>query len=503
MGVLFGGFRNWGSFCLFWGRLKGGNLMGIKSAVEKKEKVNEKKFKVPHTYVILFAVIIIMAVLTYIIPAGEFTRVEDPTTGRMVVDPASFHAVEQNPTHFFDLFKSIPKGMKAAQSIVFFIFIVGGAFQIITATGAIEAGIGKIALSLKGKEKLMIPMFLLLFSVGGATFGMAEEAIVFIPIGIALSRALGYDAIVGLSMVTLGAACGFTSGFMNPFTVGVAQGISELPLFSGIVFRIVILVAMLLTTTIYIMRYGEKVKTDLRSSVVYELENEEKDTIIDLSNIPKMEPQHKYVLLSVLVGFGFIIWGVFTKGWYITEIGATFMAMGIIGGLLGRFSPSRIAEEFVIGAKAIVFGALVVGIARGILVVMQDGKIIDSIINGLASGIQNLPKSISVLGMYFVQIIINFFIPSGSGQAAATMPIMAPLADIVGINRQVAVTAYQFGDGFTNSIIPTSAVLMAGLSLAKVSYEKWVKFLWPLMLVWIGIGAVVLVVANAINYGPF
>ncbi len=463
----------------------------------------KKIFKVPHTYVILFIVIMIMSVLTYIVPAGEFDRVEDPNTGRNVVAADSFHEVESNPTSFFDLFQSVPKGMNAASSIVFFIFIVGGAFQIITATGAIEGGIAKTALAMKGKETLMIPVFLVIFSIAGGTFGLAEEAIVFVPIGIALARALGYDAITGTAMITLGAACGFTSGFMNPFTVGVAQGIAELPLFSGMTFRLVILVVMLVITTAYVMRYASKVKADPSQSIVYALEQEEKHMIIDLSDIPKLESQHYLVLLDVAVGFGFIIWGVFNAGWYITEIASTFLAMGIIGGFLGKLGPTKIAQEFVAGARGIVFGALVVGIARGILVVMQDGFIVDSIINGLAASIQTLPSSISVLGMYAVQVVINFFIPSGSGQAAATMPIMAPLSDLIGVNRQVAVTAYQLGDGFTNSIIPTSAALMGVLSVAKISYEKWVKFLWPLMVIWLIVGSVILIVANMINYGPF
>ncbi len=467
------------------------------------KEVSKSKFKIPHTYVILFSVILIMALLTYIIPAGVFERVEDPNTGRMVVDPASFHAVEQSPIHFFDLFQSIPNGMKEASSIIFFIFIVGGSFQIITGTGAIEAGISRIALGLKGKDKLMIPIFLALFSIFGATIGMAEEAIVFVPIGIALARALGYDALVGTAMISLGAACGFSSGFMNPFTVGVAQGIAELPLFSGIQMRFAVLAVMLVVTTAYLLRYGHKVKEDPSYSFVRELELEEKHKVIDLSDIPAFEKQHYLVLLTLLIGFGFIIYGVFEKGWYITEIASAFLAMGIIGGLLGKMGPSDISKEFVEGARGIVFGALVVGIARGILVIMQDGSIIDSIINGLANGIQSMPKSVAVLGMYIVQVIINFFIPSGSGQAAATMPIMVPLSDVLNINRQVAVMAYQFGDGFTNSIIPTSAALMGVLSVAKISYEKWVKFLWPLMLIWIGIGGIFLIIANITNYGPF
>ncbi len=470
---------------------------------EQTKPEKKKIFKIPHTYVILFMVILTMAILTYIIPAGEFLRVEDPNTGRTVVDPASFENVAQNPTSFFDLWKSVPNGMTAASSIIFFIFIVAGSFNIINATGAVEAGISRVALKLKGKDMVMIPIFVVIFSIFGGTIGMAEETIVFVPIGIALARALGYDAIVGTAMILLGAACGFTSGFMNPFTVGVAQGIGELPLFSGIQFRLVILVVMVIVTSIYILRYGAKVKADPEKSIVRELELEEKHKVIDLSSLPEFKTEHYLVLLTLVVGLGVIIFGVFTYGWYITEISAAFLAMGVIGGFLGKMGPSQVSKEFVNGARGIVFGALIVGIARAILVVMQDGLILDTIIYGLANAIQNLPQAISVLGMYVVQVVINFFIPSGSGQAAATMPIMIPLADVIGVNRQVAVTAYQFGDGFTNSIIPTSATLMAVISLAGIAYEKWVKFLWPLMTIWLAIGAVFLVVANAINYGPF
>ncbi|SKC84964.1 YfcC family protein [Maledivibacter halophilus] len=472
-------------------------------AASHKQNNNKKKFKVPHTYVILFSVILIMAILTYIIPAGEYDREYDEVSEKTVVIPTSFHNVQQNPIKFFDLFQSIPKGMQDASSIIFFIFIVGGAFQMITATGAIEAGIGKLAKALEGKEKLLIPSFIIIFSLGGATFGLSEETIVFVPIGIALARALGFDAITGTAMITLGAACGFTSGFMNPFTVGVAQKIAELPLFSGLRVRIAFLIIFLAITIVYVIRYAEKVKKDPSISFVRELEIEEKDKVIDLSNIPQLETQHHLVLATIVVGFGFIIWGVFKNGWYITEISSAFLAMGIIGGFLGKLSPSRLAQEFIVGAKSIVFGALVVGIARGILVVMQDGMILDSIVNGLATAIQSLPNSISAVGMYITQVIINFFIPSGSGQAAATMPIMKPLADIVGITRQTAVVAYQFGDGFTNSIIPTSASLMGVLSVAKIPYEKWFKFLWPLMLIWLATGAILIIIVNIIGFGPF
>ncbi|MCQ4923872.1 TIGR00366 family protein [Tissierella carlieri] len=467
------------------------------------ESAKKKKFKVPHTYVILFSVIIIMSILTYVIPAGEFDRVKDEATGRTLVSPDSFHNVEQNPIKPFALVQAVPRGMEDAAQIIFFIFIVGGAFQIITATGTIEAGIGRLAKRLNGKENLMIPIFMVIFGIGGATFGMAEETIVFVPIGIALARALGFDAITGTAMITLGAACGFNSGFMNPFSVGVAQGIAELPLFSGIIMRIIIFVVLLIITAIYIIRYAEKVKKDSSKSVVAELELEERGKIIDLNNVPTMRVHHNIILLTVIAGFAVIITGVFKFDWYILEIGSTFLAMGVISGLIGGLGPSKIAQEFVVGAKSIAFGALVVGVARGILIVMKDGLIIDSIVYGLAKAIQILPKSISVIGMYIVQVIINFFIPSGSGQAAATMPIMVPLSDLLGITRQTAVMAFQFGDGFTNSIIPTSAALMGYLSMGNIPYEKWFKFIWPLMLIWIGTGMAFLVIANAISYGPF
>lgn len=465
------------------------------------EEKKKKKFKVPHTYVILVAAILLVAVLTYIIPAGEYDRVD--VDGRSVVDVSSYHAVEANPTGFFDFFKAIPEGMNDACSIIFLIFILGGCFNIIMATGAIEKGIGRLAIASRGKEKLLIPVVLFTFSLAGGTFGMSEEGIAFVPVGVALARAIGYDAIVGMSIVALGLACGFSSGFMNPFTVGVAQGIAEVPMFSGMGLRLCVWVVMLIITTIYIMRYAKKVKQDPRLSIVAELEETEKDQKIDLENLEKMTGRDIAIILTVVACLAVMVFGISKYGWYFTEICAIFIIMAIISGIIGKFGPSRMASEFVAGAKGIVFGALVVGIARGILVVMQNGLIIDSVVHGLASLISLLPKSVAAIGMMLVQVVINFFIPSGSGQAAATMPIMTPLADVIGLTRQTTVMAYQFGDGFTNSIIPTSAVLMGNLSVAKIPYEKWLKFIGPLMLIWIAMGAVFMIIATAINYGPF
>lgn len=465
------------------------------------DEKKKKKFKMPHTYVILATVILIVAVCTYIMPAGEYDRVE--VDGRTVVDAASYHTVESSPIGFFELFKAVPQGFNDASSIIFFIFVVAGMFNIIMETGAIERGIGKLALATRGKEKLMIPIVMAIFALAGATFGINEEGIIFVPIGIALARAMGYDAIVGMSMVTLGASIGFSSGIMNAFTVGVAQGIAELPIFSGWGLRIAVWIVMLIITAIYVTRYARKVKADPTLSHVVELENAEKDQKLDLDNLQDLTKRDYLILLEVLICFGILIYGVFKYGWYLTEIFALFIIMGLGAGILAGFGPSKIATEFVNGAKSIVFGALVVGIARTILVVMTDGMIIDSFLHGLSGLIAYLPKSVAAVGMLLVQAVTNFFIPSGSGQAAATMPLMTPLADVLGLTRQTAVLAFQFGDGFTNNIIPTSSVLMGSLSVAKIPYERWLKYVAPLMGIWIVTCAVFMVIATVINYGPF
>ncbi|MDL2294035.1 C4-dicarboxylate ABC transporter permease, partial [Ruminococcaceae bacterium OttesenSCG-928-D13] len=312
------------------------------NAIEKKKK----GFKVPHTYVILFLIVILMAVLSWIIPAGQYDRVLNEATGRNVVDPESYHTVEQSPVGPFDLFKSITLGMQESADIIFFILIVGGAFEIINATGAIESGISRLALSMRNKDMILIPIVMLVFFVFGGTIGMSEECIAFVPIGIALARALGYDAIVGTAMVTIGAACGFTSGFMNPFTVGVAQGIAELPPFSGIGLRLVLGGVVLVVSCIYLIRYCGKLKKDKNNSLILEVEKAAEDTAIDLDNLPKFTVNHALVLVAFFGGIVALVIGVFQLGWYIDEIATVFLIVGILSGLIGKIGPSRICSIF-------------------------------------------------------------------------------------------------------------------------------------------------------------
>lgn len=464
------------------------------------DEVKKKRFKVPHTYVIICIIILIMAVLTYVVPAGSYERVKDEVTGRTVVDPDTFQYVDSNPVKPFDLFKDVTLGMQAVSDIIFFMFIISGSFNIIISTGALESGISRVAVKFRNSGIFLIPIVICIFAVFGFTIGMAEETIIFVTLGVMLARALGYDAVVGTAMILLGAACGFTCGALNPFTVGVAQGLAELPIFSGIAFRFFILAVMIVVTSWYIMRYAKKVKDNPELSIVADLEKQEAHKALDLSELPELTTRHVLVLLALAAGFISIVVGVFNFGWYMDEIATAFLITGLAGGIIGGYGPSTLAEKFVAGAKDIVFGALVVGLARVILLVMQDGLILDTIVHGLSQVVLKLPKGATAMGMYVVQSLINYLIPSGSGQAAATMPIMVPLADVVGMNRQIAVLAFHLGDGFSNSILPYSASCMGCLSVAKIPWEKWAKWFGKLLLIWYACGFVFMFIAQVINY---
>lgn len=468
---------------------------------DKKSSFDLKRIvKMPHTFVLLVILVLLGSALTYMIPAGELDRVEDRVTGKKLVVEGSYHLVSENPVAVTDIPLAIVRGLIDASDIIFSILIVGGAFQVIMATGTVDAATGRVAKKFSKNGKWVIPIFLTLFSIGGFTMGMATEGIVFVPIGIAIARSLGYDAITGTAMIALGASCGFTAGLLNPFTVGIAQAIAGVPLFSGMWLRAILLVVFLVVTSLYVIRYATKVKADPSKSVVYDLENKSAEKKIDFSHIPPLELKHYLTILTMIVCFSLLVWGVSVKNWGIEEISALFLTMGVAAGLSGGFGPNKIASEFTKGAVAITFGALIVGVARGIVVVLEQGNIIDTIVNSLAMVVGELPGSLQVLGMYAFQTVMNVVITSGSGIAATTMPIMAPLSDLLGISRQTAVLAYQLGDGISNLILPVSATLMGTLAVAGISYQKWVKFMWPLMLIWMATGAVFLLIANAVHY---
>lgn len=469
--------------------------------MEKKKKFDLTNVKVPHTYVILFTLIIIAAILTYIVPAGEFERVVNEL-GRKVIDPDTFHYVERNVTSLMGLLKAPYEGMMRVADLIFFVFITGGSFQIITATGTIETGINKIAGGLTGREKFMIPIFVGVFSLFGTLIGMTTESLVFIPIGIALCRRIGYDALVGTGMIVLGCYVGFVPGAVNPYNVGVAQGIAGLPMFSGMGLRWTLHAVLWVVTSLLIMRYAERIRKDPTRSPIYEQELEAKKKSADL-NIDldaKLTTRHWLVIATVIIGFAVLLYGVLKFGWGVEDLSPVFLAMGLVAGLIGGLTPSKIAREFVAGAKTMVFGALVIGVARGILVVLETGLVMDTIVMGLGEALKVLPPQLTAIGMYFVHVLINFFIPSGSGQASVTMPVMVPLGDMCGISRQSSVLAFQLGDGFTNAINPTSSTINAAISISGTSLVQWLRFAAPIVGVQMLVGLGFLVFALMTGY---
>lgn len=462
----------------------------------------KKEFSMPHTYILLVAIAILAAILTYIVPAGSYQREIDSKTGKEYVLADSFNSIDQTPVTPFGVVKAIPKGMNQGSQIIFFILLIGGSFGIIQKTGAINAGIGKIVEKIKGREKLVIPVLVLVFSFAGAVIGCAEELMPFYPIIISLCLALGFDTITGTAIILIGAGAGFAGAFLNPFTVGVAQGIAGLPLFSGMAYRVFCYVVLVSVTIWYIYRYAKKIQKNPQLSVTYE-EDKLKRSKSNIEDIEEFTTKHKWVLVVFALGIICLSYGVMKLGFYITELAAIFIIIGVAGGLVGGLKLNDIANEFVNGAKDMVLGALMVGFATSIMVILTEGNIIDTIIHSMASAIMNLPPALTGVGMFIVQSLTNIFIPSGSGQAAVSMPIMAPIADIAGISRQTAVLAYQFGDGFSNVISPTSGYFMASIAIAGVKWDKWAKWMLPLFLIWSLLGAILVTISVYIGYGPF
>ena len=462
----------------------------------------KKKFVFPNTYVIIILMMIVAVLLTWIIPSGEFERVKDEVSKQSIIIPGTFKYIENNPISFLQIPVYIMKGLAKASDIVFLVIIVGGAFNIIIETGMFQSFAGRLTKVFSNKEVLIIPAFSTIFALACTTMGV-NTFIGFAPIAVIIARSIGYDAIVGVSMVALGGAIGFSTGAFNPFTTGVAQSIAGLPIFSGVGYRFVCLVVFLIVTNIYIIWYAKKVKANPEASVVYEMEQENKKVEVSEKQHDKIEGRHYLVLLIVIACFVLLVYGSQNWKWKLQENAAMFLWMGVLSGFAYGFGPSKIAEEFTKGAKKLVYGALMIGMANGISLILADGKILDTTVQYLGGLLVVLPSHAQAAGMFLMQLLINGLITSGSGQAAATMPIMLPVADIIGMTKQTAVLAFNFGDGLSNYILPTSSALMGFIAMVGISYSNWMKFMWKLFLIWTVVGAVLVIVANSINYGPF
>ncbi|MBO1004493.1 YfcC family protein [Pseudogracilibacillus auburnensis] len=464
----------------------------------KEQEAKEKKSWMPHIFAVLFFIIILASLASYIIPAGEFERVtmED---GREIIDPGTFEIVERTPVGIFDFMFAIPTGFIETAEIVFGILMIGGMFAVIERTGIISLGVGKLANTFSNRGLWVIPILMIPFAIITTFTGQIELSLVYLPAILPLMLRLGFDKVTAAGAVLISTIAGFAVALTAPANLGVSQSISQLPLYSGMGYRIVILTIILLTGILFVVRYAKKVRSNPELSITYG-DNDSAHEAMGDTDGQKATTRQKLASLVVLIAFGVLLWGLLQHGWYFRELSGLYIMTGIIVGVVGGLGISQISESFVQGFKNILLGAMVVGIARGVAVVLSDGNIMDTIIYAAGNLVEAMPSGVTATIMLIVQALLNFLIPSGSGQAMVTMPIMSGLADLSGVTRQTAVLAFLFGDGFSNIFYPTSGYFMAALAIAGIKWEKWIKFIWPLLLIWYGLAIVFLFIAQFMNY---
>ncbi len=453
--------------------------------------MNFSRLKSPDALVVVSVFLVFFVILTWIVPAGMYER--EVVDGRTMVIPNTYQPAEQNPQGIYALLQAPLKGIVSAAHIIGFVLLVGGAFSMVSATGALDSALQRvlaIAQKRPALKKWIIPILMVIFSFAGGTFGMAEEILVFILITIPLARSLGYDAIVGVAIPFVGASMGFAGAAVNPFTVGIAQGIAELPLFSGWEYRWIVWTIYTLLGIGFVMLYVRKLEKDPTNSLLYGLRRPE-DELVAPEIIP-FNTSRKLVVILFLLSLVVLMYGANKMEWYIDEIAALFVALGLVAAIISHLSLSQSVKAFTLGAKDMLAAALIIGISKSILIVAEDGRIIDTVLFSLASVVEDMPAALSVQVMFITQGLLNIIVPSGSGQAAITMPVMTPLADIIGVSRQTAVLAFQFGDGLLNMIIPTSGVTMGILSIANIPYNIWLKWMWKFILLVTAVSMVLL-----------
>lgn len=443
-----------------------------------------RTIRMPHTLVIVGSLILLVLILTWVLPSGTYQLVEQE--GRKVPVPGTYQQVPKSYLGLHWLLTSPIKGFLDGAEIIAFLLIIGGAFNVIQHTGSVELGIRRITAALASRpwlEKLTIPLLMVIFSLAGSVFGMSEETIPFVLIFVPLARSLGYDSIVGVSIPFLGAAAGFAAAFFNPFTVGVAQGLAGLPLYSGLGYRVFTWFIGTGVIITWVMVYAARIKRRPELSPVFELDRAQNETVIaEQKADTDWTTRHSLVIGLFFVSMGILVFGILKFKWYIQEIAALFLAMGLVIGAVAGLRPSKIATGFVAGAKDMMNVTMIIACGRALLILARQGQVLDTILHYSAQSISVLPTVVAAQLMFFIQAGINFFIHSGTAQAALTMPIMAPLADLIGMTRQTMVYAFQLCE-FVNPILPTSAVTMGVLGMAKIPWEKWARWFLPLMLV--------------------
>lgn len=454
-----------------------------------------KQFKVPHVYAIIFALMVIFAVLTWIVPSGSYQRQE--VNGREVTVAGTYEQSEKTYIDeetgdevdlrqgVFDVLQAPTRGIQEAIEVVAFILIVGGSFQVITKTGAITSGMGRVVRRFKNKDILIIPIAMVLFALGGTSFGMAEETLPFFAIFMPIMMAMGFDSMTAFMVVFVGARTGHIASTINPFNVLIAQGILGIQGNPQLWLRMIAWVVLTAVAITWVVLYARRVKKNPESSITFEDDIAKKvEFAADESALDaEFTGRQKGVLAVFIAGMCLIIWGLVTQGWYMNEISAVFLAMGLLAGVIAGFSQDVIAREFVAGIADFAFSAIVVGLARGILVIASDGMIIDTILNALATGLGGIPAVLFTTLLYAVENLLAILVPSSSGLAALTAPIFGPLTELMGLNPEAAVWALSMGSATMSLICPTSAILVAGLGVCKIKLGQWWKTVWKFFLV--------------------
>jgi len=468
------------------------------------------KIKVPHVFALLTGVVFVCSVLTWIVPSGEFERERRLVGGseRIMVVAGTYETVPKHlsaggliftepapglasPVSLEGFLSAIPRGMIAASDIIFFIFIIGGVFGLLQKTGTIPAVLHAVLDKLRNRWQLLTVVLMLLMGIGGSTLGMGEEFIPLVPIFLIVAREIRCDRIYGTALVYVAGAVGFAAATTNPFTVAIAQSIAGLPLNSAIGFRLLFFACSMTVTIVYMLRYGAKIRRDPSVSFVAGIDLEIDEDVTP----PVLTKSHIAIVIACISIFVFILWAVQFMGWWLPEMAGGFILMGLVAIVIARMPLADASRATVQGMEEMTVAALVVGFARAVTVVMEDGLILDTLVQSASVVLLHVPRLVAAEGMLVFQATLNFFIPSGSGQAAVTMPLMAPLADVLGLTRQSAVFAFTCGDGFSNMVIPTSGILMASLGLAKVPYQLWLRFMVPLLAQLIGVAAIFMAVA--------
>lgn len=447
----------------------------------------------PTAYTILFALIIVVAALTWIIPAGKFDRVQNDAVGREVAVAGTYKTVEANPQGFIDILLAPTAGFYDPDSyaanaidVSLFVLFLGGFLGVVNATGSIDTGIKAAMRKLNGREVWMIPILMSLFALGGTTYGMAEETLAFYPLLIPAMLVAGFDTMTAVAVILIGAGIGTLGSTINPFATVIASNAAGVAFTEGMVLRVVLLLGGLAICIAYVTRYALRVKADPARSVVAAQASRDRQAFLSGGNgtgNDRLSGTQSVILVLFAATFVGLIWGVSSQGWWMAQMGALFLGMAILIGLVGRLGEKRLTSTFVDGARDLLGVALIIGLARGIVVIMQNGLIADTILNAAAQAVSGLPELAFINLMFWIEVAMSFLVPSSSGLAVLSMPIMAPLADFAGVTRDLVVTAYQSASGLVNLITPTSAVVIGALAIGRISYDRWIVFVWPLLLI--------------------